>query len=162
MKAMTNTQDAYSVLQQTLIQECKNVRSMRAEMNELFASYYKYLQLSDQMRTSRRRISYVVGVLGPAGVEETTKVDDTASLREALEAQPSPQELREKLRLWRAVREYLRAVPGKSKIGDIQKFLTSAGLENVTRQAIEAALKRHNDSFEITTKSHERYVALKR
>jgi hypothetical protein len=51
---------------------------------------------------------------------------------------------------------------GESKVGDVQEFLNGLGMENVTRQAIESAMKRHADWFEITKKGHERYVKLKK
>ena len=159
---MRPPKDIAAVLQQTLMQECKTARSVRAEMNALFPAYYKYLQLDRQMEASRRRMSHILGLLGPDQVEETMNIDKAACLVEALKDHRSPQELREGLRLWIAVREYLRAVPGKSKVGDIQSFLTWIGIKNVTRQAIESALKQHRDSFQLSTKDHERYVGLKK
>jgi hypothetical protein len=51
---------------------------------------------------------------------------------------------------------------GESKVGTIQAFLNWIGMEDVTRQAIESALKRHSNLFEIKKKGHERYVALKK
>jgi hypothetical protein len=73
---------------------------------------------------------------------------------------PSTTELREKLRLWRAIREYLR-VAGEAKIGDIQEFLEWVGIPDFSRQALESALQNHQDLFEITKKGHERYIKLK-
>jgi hypothetical protein len=131
-------------------------------MKKLSSAYYRYLDVDVQLQNSQRRMLYIIGLLGPDRVEETMTVDDTESLREALGANSTAQELREKLSLWRAVREYLREVPGNSKVGDIQAFLNWLGMEDVTRQAIEAALKRHSDSFEVTKKGHERYVRLKK
>lgn len=158
---MTLKQDVYSRLQQRLLHECKTMRSLRGEMKKHSSAYERYLDLDHQLETSRRRMSYVIGLLGPDRVEAAMKVDDPECIRETLEEYPSPQELREKLSLWRAVREYLRVVPSQAKVGDIQAFLNSLGMKEVTRQAIEAALKRHSDSFHVTKKGHERYVELK-
>jgi len=106
-------------------------------------------------------MAHIIGLLGPDRIEKIMKNDETKSLQETLAENRSPQQLREGLRLWVAVREYLREVPGKSKVGDIQAFLDWLGMEDVIRQAIEFALKRHSDSFKITKKGHERYVELR-
>jgi hypothetical protein len=138
------------------------MRSKGREMEKLSWAYHRYLDLDSETEASGRRMTYLIGLLGPDRVEEMMAVDEGACLRETLEAHPSsPRELREKLSVWRAVREYLRVVPGQCKVGDIQAFLSWLGMRNVTRQAIESALKRHSDWFNVTKKGHERYVELK-
>ncbi|HVB58046.1 MAG TPA: hypothetical protein VNE63_16685 [Candidatus Acidoferrales bacterium] len=130
-------------------------------MKELSSAYYRYLKVDQELEESRRRMAHIIGLLGPDRIEKIMKNDETKSLQETLAENRSPQQLREGLRLWVAVREYLREVPGKSKVGDIQAFLDWLGMEDVIRQAIEFALKRHSDSFKITKKGHERYVELR-
>jgi hypothetical protein len=154
---MKLAQDVYTRLQQRLIHECRNMRSARQEMEQLSDAYFRYVDLEGQLETSHHRTSIILGLLGPAHVEEIMG----ATGRDCLAEFPAPEELRKKLRLWRAVREYLR-MAGESKVGDIQKFLNGLGMENVTRQAIESAMKRHDDWFEIEKKGHERYVKLKK
>jgi hypothetical protein len=133
------------------------MRSARQEIEQLAAAYFRYMDLDRQFETSRHRTSIILGLLGPAHVAETMGAIGADCLAEF----PAPEELRKKLRLWRAVREYLR-MAGESKVGDVQEFLNGLGMENVTRQAIESAMKRHADWFEITKKGHERYVKLKK
>ena len=158
---MRTPRDVATELQQALIEQCQTARSIRAEMDALFPQYYKYRELDRHLEESRRRISHILGLLGPDQVEATVQIDRTECLLEVLKDHRSPQELREGIRLWVAVREYLRAVPGESKVCDIQKFLNWIGMKNVTRQAIESALKRHSDSFDVSRKGRERYVAVK-
>jgi|HubBroStandDraft_6_1064221.scaffolds.fasta_scaffold19728_5 hypothetical protein len=154
---MKLAQDVYTRLQQRLLHECRSMRATRQEMKQLSDAYFRYVDLDRQLETSRHRTSIILGLLGPAHVTETMRVTDADCLAEF----PAPDELRKKLRLWRAVREYLR-MAGDSKVGDVQEFLNWLGMENVTRQAIESAMKRHSDWFEITKKGHERYLTLKK
>jgi hypothetical protein len=142
------------------------MRSIREKMGELASAYVRYMELDDELARRRHSSSILLGLFGPDRVAETMKIaetmntDDTACLKETLEERRPPQELREELRLWRAVREYVR-MAGESSVGDIQGFLTWVGIKNVTRQAIESALRQHKEEFEIIKRGHERYVALK-
>jgi hypothetical protein len=43
---------------------------------------------------------------------------------------------------------------------DIESYLIWLGKKNVTRQAIESALKRHKGWFKTTKKAHDKYVEL--
>jgi hypothetical protein len=153
--------DVYARLQQRLIHECTSASKIREEISELAWAYNRYVDLSSQLTEHERRMLHLMRLLGPERFHETVKDDDTQCLKEAFVTLPSPQEWRGKLRLWIAIREYLRVVVGESKLRDIQNFLGWIGLENVTRQAIESAIKQHNDYFEIVKKGHERYVKLK-
>jgi len=158
---MTVMKDVYARLQQRLIHECTSISAIREEMNALARAYNRYSDLDSQLTEHERRLTLLTRLLGPERFDETMKADDTKCLEEAFETLPSPQEWREKLRLWTAIREYLRVVVGESKLRDIQNFLNWIGLANVTRQAIESAIKQHSDYFEIIKKGHERYVKLK-
>ena len=158
---MKPTTDVYMRLQDRLLYEAQNLRSVRQKMQELAPAYNRYLDLDRELDSRRYRMSIILGLLGPDRIPEIVKADNTACLGEALEEQKPLHELREKLRLWRAVREYVR-MAGTSKIADVHGFLDWAGLKDVTRQAIESALKQHEDTFEITKRGHERFVALKK
>jgi hypothetical protein len=133
------------------------MRSARQEMEQLSDAYFRYVDLDRQLEASRQRTSIILGLLGPDHVRETTG----AGVQDCLSEFPEPEDLRKKLRLWRAVREYLR-IAGESKVGDVQNFLNGLDMENVTRQAIESAMKRHDDLFEIEKRGHERYIRLKK
>jgi len=152
---MKLAQDIFIRFQQQLRHECRSIRSARQEMEQLSAAYLRYVELERQLEASRHRTTIILGMLGPIHVAESMEGTDTDCLAEF----PAPEVLRRKLRLWVAVRECLRMV-GKSKVGDIQKFLNWLGIENATRQSIESAVKRHDDSFKIEKEGHERYLTL--
>jgi hypothetical protein len=152
---MKLAQDIFIRLQQRLLHECRTIRSARQEMKEHSAAYLRYLDLERQLEASRHRTTIILGLLGPVHVAETIEATDAECLAEF----PAPEVLRKKLRLWVAVREYLR-MEGKSKVGDIQKFFNLLGMKNATRQSIESAAKRHPSSLEIKKENHERYLTL--
>lgn len=154
-------QDIYSRLQRRLIHECGNVRLLQERMKELSSAYNQYVDLDDQLQESEKRLSYIIRLFGRDRLFETAKADDATCLREIFESESFAQKQPEELSLWRAIREYLRETPGKSKVGEIQDFLIWLGRTNVTRQAIESALKRHGDWFKVTKQGHNRYVELK-
>lgn len=154
-------QEVYARQQQRLIHECRTLRAKAEEMKELSSGYNRYVDLDGETKEHRKRMLYIIGLFGLARVTETTNVDDAACLEKMLEGYPSPQELHEKLPIWRAVREYLR-VAGKSRVCDIESYLIWLGRNNVTRPAIESALKRHDDWFHVSNKRHERYVELRK
>jgi hypothetical protein len=130
-------------------------------MKELSAAYNRYVDLKVHSKDHRKRLFYIIRLLGFDSITRAMKADGAVCFEETFETGSSTQELREKLPLWKAIREYLRVVPGKSRVCDIEAFLNSLDGKDVTRQAIDSALKRHNDRFEITNKGHASYVELK-
>src|ERR1700733_11112467 len=107
---MKTPAEVYTRLQERLVHESRRMRSKRNQMKKLSSAYNRYLDLDREIDTVRHRMSIIVGLLGPDRVAETVKIDGTACLGETLEALRSPQEARERLTLWRAIREYLRVV----------------------------------------------------
>lgn len=152
---MKLAQDISTRFQERLLHECRSIRSARQEMKELSAAYFRYMDLERQLETSLHRTTIILGLLGPVHVADTMGATDADCLAEL----PAPAELRKKLKLWVAVREYLR-LAGKSKVGDVQATLNRLGIENATRQRIESGVKRHKSSFGIEKKGHERYLTL--
>jgi hypothetical protein len=163
---MKSNRDVYKLMQKRLLNECRRIRSIRHEMEDLASAYLRYKDLEEDLAKRRHSSSSLLGLFGPALVADTKKVaatmeaDDLACLEETLKERRSPEELREELTVWRAVREYVR-LAGESSIVDIQQFLEWVGIKNVTRQAIESALRQHKEDFEISKRGHEKYVALK-
>ena len=154
-------QDVYLRLQSRLIHECESVHSMRQQMKELSSAYNKFVDLDRRLQESEKRMSYIARLMGPARFSETAHAGNATCLREMFESDSFAETQHKKLALWRAVREYLREAPGKSTVGEIEEFLVWIGLGDVTRQAIESALKLHNDWFKVTKKGHQRYVELR-
>ena len=164
-KRETN-QDVYKLMQKRLLNECRRIRSTRQEMETLASAHLRYLDLEEDLAKHLHSSSSLLGLFGPDHMAETKKLaammknDDLSCLEETLKQRRSPEELRAELTLWRAVREYVR-LAGESSVGDIQQFLDWIGIKNVTRQAIESALRQHRAEFELTKRGRERYVALK-
>ena len=155
---MKTDQDVYARIQQRLVHECESAREIQRAMTKLAAAYNRYVDLDRSLRTRRERILNIVRVMGPDRARATMKAVKGSASAEAL---PTENQWREKLiPLWKAAREYLR-VAGESRVGEIQGFLTWLGWQFVSRQAIESALKRHKKTFRVTTKGHERTVALR-
>jgi hypothetical protein len=157
---MKINQDVKSLLQERLVHENKILLAKKKLRKKLSSAYNRYVDVDREISAAHYRISILAGLLGAQAIAEIVKTNPKACLGETLEEFPSLTALREKLRLWRAVREYVR-VAGESRIGDIQEFLEWIGIPDFSRQALESALQNHQDSFEITKKGHERYVALK-
>jgi hypothetical protein len=153
-------------LQERLLNRSRQMQSFRLEMNALLSAHVRYQDLEEAFAKESHSASILIGLLGPAGVAETMKaaenVSDSApaSLEQTLRERRPPEELREDLRLWRAVREIVRLC-GESSVGEIQESLVGLGMENVTRQAIESALRQHKEEFATTKRGRERYVDLK-
>lgn len=152
--------DVKSLLQERLVHENKVLISKKKLRKQLTSAYNRYVDVDREIDAAHHRMSILVGLLGPDAIAEVVKTNQRARLGETLEEFPSLTALREKLRLWRAIREYVR-VAGESRIGDIQEFLEWIGIPDFSRQALESALQNHQDSFQVTKKGHERYVALK-
>ncbi len=153
--------DVFVRLQQRLLHESRSVRSVKQKMKKLAPAFNQYMDLDHELASRHHRMAILLGLFGNDRVEQMKTNDEAKCLEEALEDHMPLNELRERLKLWRAIREFLR-VAGKSTIGEIHAFLTGMGIENITRQAIESALKQHGDAFEISRHGHERYISLRR
>jgi len=157
---MKTPADVYTRLQERLLHECQSMRLKRQRMKKLAAAYHEYLDLDEEIKIVHHRMGIILGLIGPGRISETVGADSTNCLGQTLEAFAPPKELREKLTLWRAVREFLR-VAGESKISDVQGFLSWIGMDKFSRQGLESALANHEDVFEINKRGRERYIALK-
>src|SRR5712691_892675 len=106
---MKPNHDVYKLMQKRLLNECRRIRSIRQEMEELASAHIRYLDLEEDLAKRRHSTSSLLGLFGPDLVAETKKVaetmntDDKTCLEETLKERRPPQELREALRLWRAV-----------------------------------------------------------
>lgn len=157
---MKTVQDAYASIRRRLLSECKGVVAGREEMETLAAQYLRYVDCNKQVKEHWKRILYILRLIGPDRAAEIMQSDMTGVLREAVDNPPQSDDGRVILPLWKAMREFLREA-GDSRVGEIQSFLTWLGFENVTRQAIESAIKRHESRFRVRTKGRERIVSLR-
>lgn len=157
---MKSVQDAYASIRRRLLSECKGVVAGRQEMDALAAQYLRYVDCDNEVKVHWKRIAYILRLIGPDRANEIMRSEVTGILREVANNPPQSDDASVDLPLWKAMREYLREA-GESRVGDIQAFLSWLGFENVTRQGIESAIKRHERTFRIRTKGHERIVSLK-
>ena len=157
---MKINQDVKSLLQERLVHENKILRAKKKLRKKLSSTYHRYVDVDREIKVTHHHISILAGLLGPEGIAKILRTNPKACLGETLEEFPPLSALREKLRLWRAVREYVR-VAGESRLGDIQEFLEWIGIPDFSRQALESALQNHQDLFQVTKKGHERFVSLK-
>lgn len=135
------------------------MRSKRREMKKVAPAHNRYLDLDRALDIDRHDMHIIIGMFGPDRVTETVKADATACLSDALKVLRTPRDARERLALWRAIREYLR-VAGEATISDVQEFLVWISFPNFTRQALESALQNHDDIFKVTKRGKERYIEL--
>lgn len=157
---MKSIHETYASIRRRLLSECRKVLSGREEMEALAPQYFRYVDCKKDVNDRWKRIMYILRLIGPERAAEIMRSEVTGILREAVANPPQSDDGRSVLPLWKAMREHLREA-GDSKIGEIQAFLTWMGFENVTRQGIESAIKRHENWFRVRTRGNERIVSLK-
>ena len=102
--------EVYVCMQEALIQKARSLRSKRSEQRKVAAAHNRYLDLDDEIDSLSHRMHCALGLFGPDRVAHTANADGTHCLRDALQGLRTPENARERLTLWRAVREYLRVV----------------------------------------------------
>jgi len=165
--AMKLTHEALKkTLQERLLNRSRRMHSFRLEMDALLSAHVRYQDLEEALAKESHSASILIGLLGSDGVAETMNAaenvsdSDPSCLEQTLRERRPPEELRENLRLWRAIREIVRLC-GESSVGEIQDSLVSLGMDNVTRQAVESALRQHKKEFSVSKRGRELYVDLK-
>lgn len=152
--------DVYDALQQRLLYHCKHIESARREMAELASAYNRYRHLVQQLEESKVTIFTLLRMLGLDRATQGLPNVDAHLIREKVANPVNAGELAEHLSTWRAVRALLYETD-KCQVGEIEALLTELGMEGMSRQRIEAALRRNPNTFEITQKNHKRFVELK-
>jgi len=156
-----STVDVQEMMRQRLEHECASLQPLREEMDKLAAAYNRYVDLKGEIDSRSKRIKRLMASLGPEYLEakvqgQSESVDDETNL------QGDPDDLRANFPLWRAIREYLLIVAGEAKVGDIQQFLEASTFEKCGRQAIESALRSHDNIFRVVKRGRDKYISLKK
>jgi hypothetical protein len=151
-----STADVERMMHQRLEHECASMQLARKEISELASAYHRYVDLKVQIEQRGKRIQRLMGILGTDSIESMGSED----VRTETNLQGEPKELREELSLWRAIREYL-IVAGEAKVGDVQGFFSGMNYE-VSRQAIESALRSHDSVFRVVKRGRDKYISLKK
>jgi len=155
-KNVPTTADAERMMQQKLEHECASVQSARKEISELASAYHRYMDLKDQIEDKSKRIQRLMAILGTDSIENM----GSDEVKSETNLQGEPEELRKGLSLWRAIREYL-VIAGETKVGDVQGFFSGMNYE-VSRQAIESALRSHLNVFRVVKRGRDKYISLKK
>lgn len=158
---MKLAQHIHERLQRKLVHHCKGMDSARREMGELSEAYYRFIDLAGQLQDHMDRMTIILQMLGLDGATKGLNPEEVSIVKEKFVNPLDSQDLSAHLSTWKAVREYLHEA-GESKLGKIQEFLTWLGMKNMTRQRIESALKHHPNTFQVTPRNHERFVALRK
>jgi hypothetical protein len=159
--AMPTIADTVLQMRKRLEHECRSLVTARTEMAALADQYNRYVDLQAQVARHDARMRNLSAVLGPDGMLNAMYGDESDIVGNTVEILPSPAMLRQETPLWKMLREYLRFVK-EARVGDMMIFLDAMRFSDVTRQAIESALKRHPKTFNVTRRGSEKVVSLKR
>jgi len=155
-----STLDVQEMMRQRLEHECTSLRPLRNEMEQLSSAYNRYVDLKAEIDARGKRIQTLMAVLGVDYLEAKAAAESEV-IGEETNLQGDPQDLRADFSLWRAVREYLRFA-GETKVGDVQQFLQASNFDKCGRQAIESALRSHDDVFRVVKRGREKYISLRK
>lgn len=155
-KDVPSAADVERMMHQRLEHECASMQSVRKELAELASAYNRYVDLKTEVDSRSKRIKRLMAILGPDSIAGL----GTDEVQSELDLQGESDGLREELSLWRAIEEYL-IIAGETKVGDVQGFFSAMNYE-VTRQAIESALRSHANKFRVVKRGREKYISLKK
>jgi len=157
---MTMPRDVFKALESNFRQDCSRLEDIRSEMEKLRGSYNRFIELRQEMENRHSRVLRIIGLLGTEGIEIAKSNDREDVIDTAIGGQFNVKQLRENLPLWQALQEYLRVV-SKASVEEIRAFLEKVGMEDVSRQAIESAVRAHPRVFQTIKKGKERYFSLR-
>lgn len=152
--------DALDSLKQQLVSECQRILAIRNEKRKYADAYNRYVALQRELQERATRIDELAGMLGPNGLLATEIEDSTNAVSDTLETHTAIAQLRNELPLWKAVRWYV-AYAGEARINDVILFLQALKVEGANRNAIESALRKHPETFNIRMAKREKYLSLK-
>jgi hypothetical protein len=152
--------DAIDSLKQQLISDCQRVLEIRDEKRKYADAYNRYVTLQKELQEKATQIDELAGMLGPDGVLKTEIEDHTGAISDTLEVHTAIAQLRNELPLWKAVRWYV-AYTREARINDVILFLQALRVEGANRNAIESALRKHPETFNIRMAKREKYLSLK-
>src|SRR5208282_1781953 len=157
-----STIDVQEMMRQRLEHECASLQPLRKEMDKLASAYNRYVDLKGEIDSRGKRIQRLMAVLGVEYVDAKILAANDSAIAEEANLQGHPDELRANFSLWRAIREYLLVIGGEAKVGDIQHFLEASNFDKCGRQAIESALRSHDNVFRVVKRGRDKYISLKK
>jgi predicted nuclease with TOPRIM domain len=135
------------------------VVEINERLKELAKAYNEYRDLQAEVEARQKRIRTLFSLVGPidANAPEGRGGEHRVAISLLRESQ---EDLKEKLPLWQAMREYLRHVK-EARIAEMEAFFQQIKFPEGNRQAMESALKRHPKTFKTRKEKREKYISLK-
>ncbi|SRR6266849_4274400 len=147
------------IMKERINQEYHQLKAIRKEMEKLASAYNRFTDLAEQKRQREQRIRTLMGLL-PYD-QHGVPISDIDFVQAGESHIRRVRALKQELPIWKAIREYLR-VTRSAKVAEIGSFLVAVGfMRNVSRQAIESAVKRHPQSFRLAKRGKDKLVSLK-
>lgn len=151
-------EDIFRSMERRLQHESHRIKAVRAKMDVLAESYNSYVDLMRTLKECEDRIKRIQAILVPSGMTSESLRADPNIVGDGNEVWPSPASLRGKLTTWEILAEYLAHI-SEANIEEFQTFCQAVGLDVVTRQAIESALRTHPKLFKVTKRAGEKYLS---
>ena len=151
LEFMPMISDVVRSMEQRRKHEVERIQAARAEIEKLSPAFNRYVDLRAEIKEAEDRYKRISAVLYSEAEPRDSVLED---ISETLNS------LRSKLVLWKAIEEYLSHV-SEAMIEDIQTFLVGVGINSVSRQAIESALRTHTKIFAVRKKGRDKFVSLR-
>jgi hypothetical protein len=143
-------------MQKRMMQEFRRMKAAAAEMDKLTDAFHRYQDLREERKRRERRVKRLVALLYPDFMPQNQNTAKLGQMILGMDYAPALGDLA----LWEVLEEYL-AVVGETPISDAAEMLPRFVRGNVTRQAVESAVKRHHDIFQIRQDGARRVISLK-
>jgi hypothetical protein len=143
-------------MQKRMMREFRRVKAAGAEMRKLTDAFQRYQELRQERNKGERRVLRLAALLYPGDMPQN---EDTARLGHMIsDIDNAPRKA--DLPLWEALEEYL-AVVGEARPIDAADMLEGFVDRKVTRQAVESAVRRHPDIFQVRGHQGESLISLR-
>jgi hypothetical protein len=131
--------------------DADEVQTMNAELQELLPKFRRYNEVSELARLREKRVQRLASMLG--------NHMGTADLRKALQQADTEVDDETEYPLWQLILEIARQVPEIQAV-ELEETLDELGFD-VSRQAIESAIRQHAEDFVVTKRGKEKFISLK-
>src|ERR1700688_4409234 len=105
---MKPIQETYAKIRQRLLRECEGVEGERKELEATAPQHFRHVDSKKRAKEHWKRISYIVRLIGSDRAAKIIGSDKTGILRELSENPPRSGDGKDRLPIWKAMREYLR------------------------------------------------------
>jgi len=146
-------------VEQTIKRDGEKLVAVNAELKALHTGYLKYKELLGERALLEERLQVNVAVMGEHASLETGTLVENLVATEGLTLIDDVDEDRKAVPLWKIIREIIKHTE-KIRIVDLETQLVLYGFE-VTRQAIESAIRTHRPVFRESKRGREKFVSLK-